>query len=112
MQLVTEPGSAARDEREEPDPVSHGDTRVQHELAQVTTLLANGRHQEARAACLQLLRRMPECTEAMLLLGRMEIDAGHLNIAERLLRRAFTLEPARAAHALELGRVLAQRGEH
>ena len=79
--------------------MAHDDATSQRELELARSLLASGRPQEARAACLQLLRRAPECTGAMLLLGRLEADAGHLNIAERLLRRAFALEPSRAAHA-------------
>ena len=92
--------------------MAHDDATSQRELELARSLLASGRPQEARAACLQLLRRAPECTGAMLLLGRLEADAGHLNIAERLLRRAFALEPSRAAHAHALGSLLAQRDQH
>jgi tetratricopeptide (TPR) repeat protein len=94
------------------DSVTGGEAPLPDDLSRATGLLSSGRHQEARAACLQLLRSAPLRAEALLLLARIESEAGHLNIAERLLRRVLVLEPGQAASAHALGRLLVQRGRH
>ena len=81
-------------------------------LARAGRLHAEGCEQEARAACLEILRGAPDCVDALRLLGRIDEAAGRLNIAERTLRRAVAIAPENAACAHALGRLLSQRGEH
>jgi tetratricopeptide (TPR) repeat protein len=79
-------------------------------LAQAEALRAQARHSEARALCLQALRRAPDDPAALHLLGVVERAMGHLNVAERVLRRAAELRPQEAAYAAALGALLVERG--
>jgi tetratricopeptide (TPR) repeat protein len=88
------------------------DRRAAEALARAETLLAQGRHAEARALCLQALRRAPDDPAALHQLGVVEREMGHLNVAERVLRRAATLRPREPAYAAALGALLVDRGAH
>jgi tetratricopeptide (TPR) repeat protein len=64
-------------------------------------LAGAGRRDEARALLESMLRRQPDHLAALLTLGELECDDGHLDAARRLLDRALKKNP-RSSRALAL----------
>jgi Flp pilus assembly protein TadD len=69
-----------------------------------------GRLEDAEALCRQVLQGHPDYTDALNLLGVIELELGRPANAEQLFRRATALQPANAAILSNLGNALLRIG--
>lgn len=82
------------------------------DLAEPRALLSAGRHAEAEALCLGALARNTGDAGAWLLLGAVALQMGNLLYAEAAVRRALSLQPARADAVATLVAILRRTGRH
>jgi len=79
-------------------------------LQEVTALFSSGRREEALERCRALVRERPDMPLALVYLGQLERDGGHLEAAIAALKRALALNPRDAVTATLLGAALTQAG--
>src|ERR1700686_4014803 len=77
-------------------------------FARALALHQNGSIADAQTLYRQILRVVPDHFDALHLLGVSECQIGHLDAAERFLRRALVIDPRSAAAHSNLGNVLFQ----
>jgi len=84
----------------------------QQALVEAEAELAAGRLAEAEALCQSLLRALPDCHEALHLLGLAAYQAGQAEEAMELVGRAIALDGSQAAYHRNLGEMLRRAGRH
>jgi tetratricopeptide (TPR) repeat protein len=67
--------------------------------------------EEAKAAYREVLRADPEAVPALVNLGRLEQESGHLAAAERLYRQALAIEPTERSAAFNLAVLAEDHGD-
>jgi tetratricopeptide (TPR) repeat protein len=87
-------------------------TGLQPRLSRVSELRASGQIDEAAALMSELLRDHPYSDEAHLTMAKVQIRAGHMDLATHELRRAIALNPNLLEAQFLLGGTLVVRKEY
>ena len=82
-----------------------------NELAGISTLIEQGKLQEAEQRLHQYLGKLPRSAKANTLLGEVYLREGHFADAESALQKAVTAAPASVVPRLTLGDVLVAEGK-
>jgi chemotaxis protein methyltransferase WspC len=102
--------AAAASDRLSPDPSAPVPEPVEVALARVARLADQGDLDAAREHCLSLLQRHPPSSDALFLLGQIEMASSRLAEAETCIRKALYLNPNHLDAIVQMALLAERRG--